>query len=58
MILGFKGLKVLSDIFDAAVRKVNLLGLLGLSAAFDTVDRNILLWRLDISFGIDGTTLQ
>jgi len=52
-------IKVLSDIFDAAdLGKVSLLGLLDLSAAFDTVDHNILLWRLQNSFGIDGMALQ
>ena len=52
-------IKVLSDIFDAAdLGKVSLLGLLDLSAAFDTVDHDILLWRLQNSFGIDGMALQ
>ena len=37
-------LKILSDILDAA--QVTLLGLLDLSATFDTVDHDILLTRL------------
>lgn len=51
--------KVMSDILDAAdSRQVTLLGLLDLSAAFDTVDHQILLQRLKISFGIGGQVLQ
>ena len=63
---GFRGnhstetalLKVLSDILMAAdIGMVTLLGLLDMSAAFDTVDHDILICRLETSFGIMGTAL-
>ena len=51
-------LKVYSDLCMALSRgHVSLLGLLDLSAAFDTVDFDILLKRLRDSFGIRGTLL-
>ena len=52
-------LKVLSDILSAADHgDVTLLGLLDLSAAFDTVDHDILLHRLEESFGLTGSVLN
>jgi len=52
-------MKVIADIIDAADnQKVTLLGLLDMSAAFDTVDHLILLRRLQISYGISGQVLQ
>src|SRR5208282_5418787 len=52
-------LKVLSDILDAAdSKKTTLLGLLDMSAAFDTVDFTILLHRLETSYSLSGTVLK
>jgi hypothetical protein len=51
-------LKVLSDIYAAADEKmITLLGLLDLSAAFDTVDHQILFDRLLYEYGLDGLVL-
>ena len=48
-------LKVISDIIDAAdSQKITLLGLLDMSATFDTVDHKILLRHLEESFGVRG----
>ena len=52
-------LKVFSDVCHAIDEgNVCLLGLLDLSAAFDTVDHEILIRRLKSTFGIDGLVLQ
>ena len=46
-------LKVISDVLSAMDRgQITLLGMLDLSAAFDTVDPAILLKRLDVDFSI------
>ena len=52
-------LKVYSDVIDALdAGNISLLALLDLTAAFDTVDHNFLLQRLQRSFGIYATVLR
>ena len=50
-------LKIISLLMAVDREQVTILGLLGLSAAFDTVDHIILINRLRHSFGIQGISL-
>ncbi|GFS07086.1 reverse transcriptase-like protein [Elysia marginata] len=52
-------LKVTSDVLESIDQKeICVMTLLDLFAAFDTIDRNILLTRLNQTFGLSGTVLQ
>ena len=52
-------IKVMSDVYEAAdAGSITLLGLLDLSATFDTVDHRILLDRLGHDYGIGGLAIQ
>ena len=54
-------LRIFKDILqnqDIIEQHVTLLVLLDLSSAFDTVDHDIMICRLAMSFGIIGTALQ
>ena len=51
--------KVMPDILSAADRgRVSILGLLDMFAAFDTLDHDILLHRMESSFGVGGPVLS
>ena len=52
-------LKNLNDLLNLADKgEITILSLLDLSAAFDTIDHDIMLTRLSTSFGIKGVALQ
>ena len=51
-------LKIVNDILNMNKQHVTLLVLSDLSAAFDTVDRDILIQRLITKFGINGVVLN
>ena len=52
-------LKIQNDILSAMDKqRVTLLVLLDLSAAFDTIDHQVLLHRLQVTYGVTGTALK
>ena len=52
-------LRIVNDILSALdTDNISVLLLLDLSAAFDTIDHQILLTRLNALFGIQSTALQ
>ena len=52
-------LRVVNDLLEASDSgHVSILSLLDLSAAFDTIDHDILIKRLHITFGCSGTVLD
>ena len=52
-------LKIQNDILSAMDKqRVTLLVLLDLSAAFDTIDHQVLLHRLQVTYGVTGTALM
>ena len=52
-------LKIQNDILSAMEKqRVTLLVLLDLSAAFDTIDHQVLLHRLQVTYGVTGTALK
>ncbi len=54
-----KFIKIINDIrFNSDSGKISVLVLLDLSAAFDTVDHNILLERLENCVGLSGMALK
>jgi len=54
-----KKIKVQNDILLAmGCQHVTLLVLLDLSTAFDTIDHQVLLRRLEVTYSITGTALQ
>ena len=51
--------KITNDLLlSADERKVSVLALLDLSAAFDTIDHSLLIQRLELDFGLKGNVLN